>query len=201
VSARETQSIATTSQTSGVVTSGSYIVYRSVVKKRTDVSCQYRCGMEVSTMADFSSTTRLRETLGFTLENFVPALWEVLPWSWVADYFSNAGAILEAMTTDTSNVKWIIRTVRRETTHQRELMADSFLTANYLDAFGFALVQPSVEGIGSLTFVRKTVDRSIIPSLGVPTFELSIPGVSSKRWLNLAAVWAQRRKSVESVQF
>lgn len=201
LTAREVQSIVTTQQSSNILTSGSYLVAKQVTRKRTDVSCQYRVGMETSVMADFSSTTRLRETLGFTLENFVPALWEVLPWSWLADYFSNAGAILEAMTTDTSNVRWIVMTVKRKTEHERNLMGDIPATNDYLGAFGFVLVQPSVDGIGSITLARTTVDRIIVPSLGVPSLEFSIPGVDSTRWLNLAAVWGQRRKSVESVRF
>lgn len=40
--------------------------------------------------------TRLQRLAGFRWEEFVPTLWELLPYSWVVDYFTNVGTILNA---------------------------------------------------------------------------------------------------------
>lgn len=49
---------------------------------------------------------RGRENLGLELDEFIPAAWELLPWSFVADYFTNIGDILGARGTALSGLRW-----------------------------------------------------------------------------------------------
>lgn len=44
---------------------------------------------------------------GFTPDQFIPSAWELLPWSFLIDYFTNIGDILEAATTSTSNLVFL----------------------------------------------------------------------------------------------
>lgn len=53
---------------------------------------------------------RVADLSGFSLRAFVPTVWELIPFSWVADYAVNIQDLLEAATTDTSKVKWLMRT-------------------------------------------------------------------------------------------
>jgi hypothetical protein len=76
----------------------------------------YRGGLR-ATVADFASEplNRIRELSGFTVENFIPTVWELIPFSFVIDYFVNIGDLLSAASTDLSDVVWWNRTERRTT--------------------------------------------------------------------------------------
>jgi hypothetical protein len=52
---------------------------------------------------------------GFAPGEFVPAAWELLPWSFLVDYFTNIGDILEGAVTVTEGVTWVNKTVLRRT--------------------------------------------------------------------------------------
>lgn len=43
------------------------------------------------------------------VRDFVPTVYELIPWSWLVDYFSNVGAILDAVTSGIAGVRWIQR--------------------------------------------------------------------------------------------
>jgi len=51
-----------------------------------------------------------KDLFGFEPENFIPAAWELLPWSFLADYFTNIGDILDASIVSTRNLAWVNKT-------------------------------------------------------------------------------------------
>jgi hypothetical protein len=52
------------------------------------------------------SAAKLVEVLGFRAEDFVPTIYELMPFSFLLDYFTNLGGVLEAASVDTSWVDW-----------------------------------------------------------------------------------------------
>lgn len=60
-------------------------------------------------------TWRNAKLFGFTPQDFVPAAWELLPWSFLADYFTNIGDILDASVTSTRRVRFVNKTSIRQT--------------------------------------------------------------------------------------
>lgn len=60
-----------------------------------------------------SSAIRVQKMAGFDLLSFVPTIWELVPWSFLIDYFANVGDLLNQMSTDTSKIKWLCRSRKR----------------------------------------------------------------------------------------
>jgi hypothetical protein len=52
-----------------------------------------------------------KDLFGFEPQNFIPAAWELLPWSFLADYFANIGDILDASIVSTRNLAWVNKSV------------------------------------------------------------------------------------------
>jgi hypothetical protein len=50
------------------------------------------------------------DLFGFNPQNFIPAAWELLPWSFLADYFTNIGDILTASIVSTKHLAYTNRT-------------------------------------------------------------------------------------------
>ena len=65
---------------------------------------------------------------GYSFEEFVPAAWELLPWSFLADYFTNIGDILDASITSTRDVAWVNKTEIRTTEHYGTYQLDGSLS-------------------------------------------------------------------------
>lgn len=182
---------------STLVADGSHISAFWQRRETLDVLVRYRCGHLLQRTASFQngsmSKTRLRNLFGFSPEQFIPTVWELIPYSFLVDYFVNIGDLLSAAVTDTAGVTWICRTVRKSRTHEKSVTR--------LD---MAKIQNDIGG--SLGHVLGTsftpsyyeaswtsVSRSPVSSLGMPSLEFTYPGAGSLKWLNIAALAGQRR--------
>lgn len=121
-------------------------------------------------------------TIGTTLSDFVPGLYEIVPYSWLFDYFSNLGGILDAWSLGSVEWSWGQRTTRSSrTVHGRSMRPVKPFTS----VGGFQTFTEAAGG--ELKLSRTHVDRIPLTSVPVPTFEFTIPGMGSTRWLNLMA--------------
>jgi hypothetical protein len=147
--------------------------------------CQvvYRGAVRMNTRGTLGG---IGELLGFQPSQFVPTAWELLPYSFLIDYFTNIGDILAGYSSLYANLSWCNRTVRRQRVVTR------------VKETNFGLYIPSdriVSITGSAARViatRSDVSRSEYTGTFFPTFELEIPGFRSLKWLNIAALVAGR---------
>lgn len=164
--------------------------FSCVYKKSTVHTVQYVVGLKSDVSGPLSAWDRLAR-FGFQAQNFVPTLYELLPWSFLIDYFVNLGDVIEAACTDTSQVSWIVKTVRARTT----FTCDEDLSGSF--GYGLNGWNPYLitgKKTSKRVFVRTTLSRTLPSSLGLPPLVFSIPGVDSTKWYNMAALLAQSSK-------
>lgn len=128
-----------------------------------------------------SPLTISQEVLGFTPENFLPTVWELIPYSFLVDYFSNIGDVISAWSFPISQLAWVNRTIRNYAEREyygRKIYSDPPNDGYDLDhEFGSEI---------HFTGSRVTVNRDYGP-LGFPKVTLEVPG-SSTKWLNIGAL-------------
>jgi hypothetical protein len=118
-------------------------------------------------------------SLGLGLRDFAPTVWELIPYSFLVDYFTNVGDMIQASSFSSSNLSWVMKWVVRETTYESLYhAADSWNPESY-DIYCSAT---------PATLTVKTITR--IPYVGslVPSFRLEMPGANSLKWLNIGAL-------------
>jgi hypothetical protein len=121
---------------------------------------------------------------GFTPSEFVPTAWEVLPWSFLADYFANIGDMLSASVTDTSNVAWVSKSDIRTTELTMTSTFGSATTFPPTLKKSINIVRP-----GNMVLTHKSVTRSANVGVPTPSLYFTYPG-SNGRLANIAALLA-----------
>lgn len=143
------------------LSSGEYDAHHSTKKA---VSCRYVGEVIVS---HTGSSQDLLRSCGFSLKEFVPAMWELLPMSYVSDYFWNMGNILDAFAFNWANVAWVSRSTRfRSTTKVTGINVRR----------GIGQPQVSASGnLGSLVVeqLKWTRDKPVSP---MPSLAFRLPG-------------------------
>jgi len=132
---------------------------------------------------------------GFDWRSFIPTVWEVIPYSFLVDYFVNIGDMLEAATTDTSLVKRLSKVVITEYVFECKFAPSLGLSASYIyGTTGSVISNLQQAGIpGMYTAKYRVVSRA--PQIGVPflTPRFEVPGIFSKHSLNIGALLAGAR--------
>jgi hypothetical protein len=126
-------------------------------------------------------------SFGFSPREFVPTLWELIPYSFLVDYFTNVGDIIAAWSYRTLDMRWVTRTERTSVISsnvggtpymdQSTSYADQGLYRNEL-----------ISGSPGASVTRyTTVTR--VPNVGFPAprLELTVPGLGLK-WVNIVAL-------------
>lgn len=126
-----------------------------------------------------------RSELGFRLDRFVPTLWELLPYSFLVDYFSNVGDVISSWAFGTKFVRWAQLTTRVSSLYEMETM--SYLPNGSPNAFTFTRTKPC-KSRGEHVVLNRSPSISSL----VPAFRMEIPGMASTKWLNIAALVRSR---------
>lgn len=170
---------------SGVSTTsegGVTIKYRVITRERIHVV--YIGAVRSDSM---NNPTFDAQLFGFDPTNWVPTVWELVPYSFLVDYFTNIGEILDAWSFQRTGVSWVQRTVIKEI--HRSLYDVQPDWAQY--SLGVTRVNSFVPEIHSLA--RKRVQRALYGGNFVPSFEFQIPGIGSTKWLNITALARAKR--------
>lgn len=128
---------------------------------------------------------RAMDLFGFNTSEFVPTIWELLPMSFVVDYFVNVGDILSATYTDTTGLYWSSESRRVKTIHS--VMGNQIVSKPNMNTY------TSITGdAGGYNLERYTFSRSL-PTEIMPKLAFSLPGTATQL-LNLAGLAANAKR-------
>jgi hypothetical protein len=128
------------------------------------------------------------EEMGVRARDFLPAVWEAIPYSFLIDYFTNIGDIIEAVSFPLTGIAWGSITFRNHSIRSVERVAVD------PDALGVVFPQDGSNKVFSFKpfFVewdRKYVDRAVWNGSYIPSFRFEIPGTKNwKKYFNIAAL-------------
>lgn len=168
------------------------IGFKDVYQEVHRFGVRYWVKLSNSLQADFGSNDRLLQLLGFDPAQFAPTVWEVIPWSWLFDYFLNVQEVLEAGVTRTSNIEWIVRTERVNSTRTYEGVASKrdLVGGSYPSTW-----TSSKPFLGRWRTTRTLLNRTLPASLGIPSLTVSYPDTVTKIANTAAALFARRSQS------
>jgi hypothetical protein len=127
---------------------------------------------------------RLAQLSGFNWEDVIPQAWELAPWSFLVDYFTNVGDVLEGCANLVNGIDWIEEVHITETEDLRNYTIDvPVLKANLPGLY------VTHEGLPASTKQSyKSVSRQAYAGPLQPSLSFSLP--NELQWLNIAALVA-----------
>lgn len=163
------------------------------IHKRTTTgkSCSVRFSGAVNLQPPGTNT--VTNQFGLRLRDIVPSLWELVPYSFLVDYFTNIGDMISGLAFQRSDLRWVEYGWKHESVNIA--MVDSI---EFPAIVGESLIASQYQASGQQRLAATTVHREQDFGTFVPPLQFEIPGLSSKKWLNIAAlVGASRRTSRE----
>lgn len=131
---------------------------------------------------------RIASLSGFDLRSFIPTVWELIPYSFLIDYFTNIGDCLYAFSFDHSYVKALSRTAVRESMYRETYTPNLSASRNKANNAAFSAGNSSVSGMAGFSSVKlRTFSRA---PTGLPVLlpALTLGDLGGKQFLNCAAL-------------
>jgi hypothetical protein len=158
---------------------GMELWYDVITKSRAEV--RYIGKVRIYANSELGYT---KQNFGLSLSNFLPTIWELVPYSFLIDYFTNVGNLIDAYSFPISDVVWVNQTVRRSglksTVNPRFMKPTDTASEKYV----WLSQDP-----GLCNTERYTVSRiAANPATLVPDFRITYPGASWKKWLNIGSL-------------
>lgn len=132
----------------------------------------------------------LAQELQLLPEDFAPTAWNVLPYSFVVDYFLNIGDVIEAYSFPSAALRWCNKSTRDSTktviSFDRDTAAAKaqFLTGPSPYTIDQHDIWCANFSATNFLFTRSAITASSL----IPPLVIEIPKVSAKPWLNIAAL-------------
>jgi len=146
-----------------------------------------------STRLQDSSLVKSRAELliergGFSLEDWAPSAWELIPWSFFVDYFSNIGDVIEASCNTLDGPLWVEEVDITSSFDMRKIKP---LPDNPKLNFGARFIALDGAEIFTSSELRTVVRKGFDMAKIRPTLSFSLP--VDMQWLNIAALKAGGR--------
>lgn len=150
----------------------------------SDVTVRYISCIDVGT----HNVLSLRR-IGLSPDNWLPTLWELIPYSFVVDYFTNIGDMISAASLARSSIRWTLKTVRKQ--YISEFIDWKPIHTPNTYYYTYVLTQTTP---GKVSRVKRVVTRSPYNGSLVPDITFNVKGVSGTQWLNIAGLGYMRKE-------
>jgi len=159
---------------------GNYLSTRTVVTRTSEYSETYQGVWGEECKLPEKSVSGV---LGLWPRDFFPTIWNLIPYSFLADYFANVGDIVGSMAVPWGGVKWCNYTIR--TTNKSEADITYIQDPGTPSNIHFQMNQTP----GKVKIAVTSFNRSPVAALPVPDLEFTRPGdITARQWLNMAAL-------------
>lgn len=148
-----------------------------------DLSVQAIAYLKTELKGPQTPLEKIIQLSGFNLENFVPSVYDLIPFSFVLDYFSNLGDVISGATACQVAVVGSQQSVRQIVTRKESLSFDFEKTKSNV---GGRNHRQSGSSGGSVEYKKVDFRRTTGLSVPVPSLHLELPGV--QQVTNLAAL-------------
>lgn len=127
---------------------------------------------------------------GFTLAEFIPTAYELLPYSFLVDYFTSIGDVVNGLFTDTSSVIWVSQT-------ERCLISGNGFCVGLpgFDAYNLPISFPLIPRAYSL---EKLVLNRVKPSLNVGLSDIRLTMPSTRQVFNTYVLGIQKMRHLDA---
>lgn len=160
----------------------SYNFYTYTVFAETEVNTRYIVGYAPGT---FKAPTDWEEW-GFAPNRFVPTAWELLPYSWLYDYFSNIGYLIEAASARYYKPVWICKSVKTVANCYAYYAGDPGSARASMGT----MLDSQFGDLGNANHTWTKYQRTAIKDMPLPEIQAKMPpGLA--QWTNIAMVLAQ----------
>jgi len=150
--------------------------------------CRYYGSVRVRVESDAcSKMSVLTQDFGLNMSNFLPTIWNIIPYSFVADYFTNIGDVINALSFPTSEISWVSKATRQGTYY---FVGDQYVEQDPSDLATSqgGYIRPGIHGKKTETLIRSDAAGSI----GSVSFAFRpLSDLSLRKWLNLGSLGAQ----------
>lgn len=161
---------------------GTLPMLQHMVRKEI-VDLQYTANCDRKVLYPKNELQALITLSGFSLREWVPTLWNCIPYSFIIDYFTNVGDVIEFYAADRSSIVALTRGVKRVTEKSFRYVINKPLPDNLWET------NWSSSDLGSVQERRVDFDRTIVdPTLLDVKFSWENPLPKPKKFFNLVAL-------------